>query len=203
MKRRNISVFFVIALVTIINMSVVQAQEISKEVKTKDFNALCLEAVGKIYFNQGEKCSVILKGEEKNVLSNEVFVEGNTLYIKIKNKKSNSQREWISIHITAPTLRKLNINGAGEFHSNNTLKCEELGCELQGVGQIFIRNLICKKFEAHIKGLGNGKIDVDCQELKASIDGIGSLTLSGKAKVATISKEGIGYVDDDDLQIGK
>lgn len=203
MKRINISTLLAIMMAVVIGTQAVQAQTISKEVKVTDFDALCLEAVGKIYFTQGENYSVILKGKQEWVLFNEVFVEGNTLYIKIKDKEKKAQRKGIDIYITAPTLKEIDIRGAGEFHSKSTLTCKELKCELQGIGKIFIHDLICKKLEAYIKGIGGGKIHMDCQELKASINGIGSLTLSGQAKVATISKDGIGRVDDDDLQVGR
>ena len=41
---------------------------------------------------------------------------------------------------------------------------------------------------------GSGELAVDCEHLDASIEGVGSLTLSGKAKSAQISKDGIGSV---------
>lgn len=46
-------------------------------------------------------------------------------------------------------------------------------------------------------------VDVDCDYLCASIEGVGSVKLSGTAGKADVSKEGIGSVNTRNLKIGK
>lgn len=52
-------------------------------------------------------------------------------------------------------------------------------------------------------GVGSVNIRVDCDELTARADGVGSMTLKGKARKADISKGGVGGVNTRGLKVGE
>jgi hypothetical protein len=54
-----------------------------------------------------------------------------------------------------------------------------------------------------LRGVGSADIHVTCDYLSAKMGGVGSVTLSGTAGRADISKGGIGGVNTDNLKIGR
>lgn len=203
MKSRTTIRFIVMVVLTCLSIPAIKAQEISKEVKVAKFHKLDLATVGTVYFIQDKECSVKIEGKEKNVELYNIYVEDHTLCIEAKEKNINGNKNGVTIYITAPSLSELDFMGVGQLYSNEELKADVFKCTLQGVGKMYIRNLICRKLDVEIDGIGKAEIRVKCQELEAGVNGIGSLTLSGSTEEANISKSGIGRVDTDDLKIGK
>lgn len=189
------------AILLFVSANAVQAQNVTKEIKVDNFNRMDLTTVGVVYFTQGAKHSVKIEGKKAQVDKNLVSVKGGTLYIEPKEETLNAQKDGINIYITAPSVEQIVFCGVGMFQCNEQLKADDLKCTLEGVGKMEIKNLICHSLDVEIEGVGKGDIHVQCDELKAEVAGIGSLTLSGKAKRADISRDGIGSVNTSNLEI--
>ena len=52
-------------------------------------------------------------------------------------------------------------------------------------------------------GVGDAKVTVDCDHVDASMSGVGSVTLRGRAKTADLHRSGIGELDRDGLKVGE
>ena len=81
------------------------------------------------------------------------------------------------------------------------MKLDDVKITISGVGDLDIEELICQSLDVKIEGIGKGEVNVKCQKLKATVSGIGGLTLSGETAQASISKTGLGYLDTEELKI--
>ena len=120
-----------------------------------------------------------------------------------KGKKTTKNVNGLSIYISAPDLQKVIFEGVGSFNCKSRLSLKDVKFDIQGVGSLNVADLHARSVKITLEGVGNGELTVDCDRLDASVEGVGSLTLSGKARSAHISKDGIGSVSTRRLKVGE
>lgn len=173
--------------------------------KVEAFQTLKLSTVGTVYLTQGDNYSLRFEGEEEYVKQNRSNVTDGVLSIdcnKDRNGKSLvKNKNGVIIYITAPDLKEITFNGVGSLQCNHTMKLGDVKITISGVGDLDIEELICQSLDVKIEGIGKGEVNVKCQKLKATVSGIGGLTLSGETTQASISKTGLGYLDTEELKI--
>lgn len=111
-------------------------------------------------------------------------------------------KKGITIRITAPNLKNVSFGGVGSFVCDKRLEADDIEFNVSGVGKMEIKDLHCKKATLTLEGVGKADINVFADKLKANVEGIGSVTLSGKVKDADLSRDGIGNIDKSGLKIG-
>ena len=100
-------------------------------------------------------------------------------------------------------MQKVIFEGVGSFNCKSRLNLKNVKFDIQGVGSLNVADLHARNVKITLEGVGNGELTVDCDRLDASVEGVGSLTLSGKARSAHISKDGIGSVSTRRLKVGE
>ena len=118
-------------------------------------------------------------------------------------QKNNNNSKHIKLYITAPNLDNVKLQGVGSFNCREPLRSRRFDLILSGVGDVNIDNLKCKDFTVKLDGVGCVNVKVDCDALEAQANGVGSMTLNGKAGIAKISRNGVGGVNTSGLKIGK
>ena len=109
----------------------------------------------------------------------------------------------LKYYISAPELSRVDVEGVGSFRCEKKLKLKNLELNMTGVGSINIADLECKTLRARLEGVGKVNVHVNCVNLIANADGVGHMTLSGYAKTAKITKDGIGGVNTRNLETGE
>lgn len=178
--------------------------KVSEVRKVEAFSSIDITSVGTIYFTQSDTYSLKIEGQEKYVKNTETTVKGDCLTIGFKdreNKNMRNQKNGVTIHLTAPDLKKVDFTGVGSFKCETPLKVDEVKFDVSGVGEVNISDLTCHKLKVALQGVGNADIHVTCDYLSASLDGVGKVTLSGSTGKADISKSGIGSVNTKRLEI--
>lgn len=119
-----------------------------------------------------------------------------------ERKKTSKQVNGLFIYLSAPDLQEVVLDGVGSFECKSRLNLKDIKFEIAGVGNLNVADLHAQDVQVTLGGVGSGELTVDCDQLDANVDGVGSLTLSGKAKSAHISKDGLGSVSTRRLKVG-
>ena len=155
-------------------------RETTEERRVENYSAIEMDGVAQVYFTQAETYSLRITGSERLVKATRTEVRNHTLCIDQEKVKSN--RGKISIFISAPRLDKVAFDGVGAFICEERLDADDIRFEIDGVGKARRRAL---------------------RDLTASLDGVGKMTLSGKAGRAEIHKDGVGVCDTRNLKTGQ
>lgn len=203
--KTNIAIITV-ALMLGVLLSPLRAQSdkiISRTDELSDFSVIRMEAVGDIFFTQSEDCSLRIEGKEKEIEKITVTVTNGKLFIRYKKEEKDNKLKGLKFYLTSPDLSYVDIRGVGDFRCEEKLQLKDLMLKMEGVGSIDIADLKCKTLHVSAEGVGKVNIHVDCDRLVGNVDGVGHITLSGNAKSASISKDGIGGVNTRNLKVGK
>lgn len=179
--------------------------KVSETRSVSAFHSIEVESVAGVYFTQSDTYSLRVEGEKKWVNQTKCTVKDGVLLITWaeKGKKTTKNVNGLSIYVSAPDLQEVTIEGVGSFNCKSRLNLKDVKFDVQGVGNLNVADLHARNVKITLEGVGNGELTVDCDRLDASVEGIGSLTLSGKARSAHISKDGIGSVSTRRLKVGE
>lgn len=179
--------------------------KVSETRSVSAFHSIEVESVAEVYFTQSNTYSLRVEGEKKWVNQTKCTVKDGVLLITWaeKGKKTTKNVNGLSIYISAPDLQKVIFEGVGSFNCKSRLSLKDVKFDIQGVGSLNVADLHARNVKITLEGVGNGELTVDCDRLDASVEGVGSLTLSGKARSAHISKDGIGSVSTRRLKVGE
>lgn len=179
--------------------------KVSETRSVSAFHSIEVESMASVYFTQSNTYSLRVEGEKKWVNQTKCTVKDGVLLITWaeKGKKTTKNVNGLSIYVSAPDLQEVTIEGVGSFNCKSRLNLKDVKFDVQGVGSLNVADLYARNVKITLKGVGNGELTVDCDRLDASVEGVGSLTLSGKARSAHISKDGIGSVSTRRLKVGE
>jgi hypothetical protein len=154
---------------------------IEKSIITENFSAIENDIPATIIINQAETFSITANGQANILDLIEFKVNANKLNIDFKQMCVNSNFDSLSISITLPNLKSIEINGSGQAIIENNLQCDNLNINISGSGNI----------KASIEASKN---------VKGSISGSGSIELSGNAAEASYDISGSGEIHAFDFQ---
>lgn len=163
--------------------------------------------------SQLEKCTKIVYRDNKLI----VGLDG-----KITGVSRLKEGKRLRIYVTSPDLVGVDLDGMGTFHADS-INSDVFDIDNEGVGNFYIKHLLANKVKIDNEGVGNvtighlqadvlcidnegvGKIDavVDCQSIKATLDGVGNICLSGVTRHFIKEKEGVGSFKVSDLRVLK
>ena len=203
MKRIYIFFALLATLAFATDVSAKDNDHITQTRKVADFTRIEVTTVGQIYFTQSPKVTFRIEGKEKYVKNTTSEVRGGVLEIGFKDKghSRKGNKNGVDIYLTAPTLEGVEFQGVGSFNCKETLKVDDIRFDVEGVGSLNVRDLQCKTLTLRLQGVGEADVEVQADHVDASMDGIGSVTLSGKTRTADIDKSGIGSLNTRRLEI--
>jgi len=143
------------------------------------FDKLKLNGVMNVYLNQGNSEFVVVEAD-KNIISYvETKVKGNSLHIQTKEDVEIKKSTKLNVYVTFKNIDKLELNGVGNVESENQLKLNDLTIINSGVGNL--------------------KLNLDCEELNLDMNAVGNSTLIGRVNNAAIDHNGVGNLKAFDL----
>lgn len=175
---------------------------ITKTLDFKDFDAIRINGSADIVFTQADAWEVTVRTQENifDVLDYEV--KDGVLVLDTKDHQ-NIRAEEYDVTITAPQLKEIEMNGAGDVKIPAGLRTDgDFKVEINGAGDIDMTRLICK--ELRISANGACDIDaagIDVESVKVEINGAGDVELSGKAGSADLEVNGAGDINALNLQV--
>ena len=182
----------------------------AKDIETSEtrnlsgYTSIHIDGVATVRFTQSDTYSCRIEGKAKELARLTTTVENGILTIdQRKESKPNQNLQGATLYLSAPALEKVGIDGVGKFECEGTLKAGNIRFEIDGVGTVEIADLHCQTAQIDIDGVGKGSINVYCDHLKATADGVSSLKLSGKARTANLRDSFLGKIDNRRLKVGE
>ncbi len=140
-----------------------------------DFNEVSMSVSGKLLLTQGDSYKVVLEGSESDLDKIETKVKDNNLIIKTKNFVNRIKN--VTIRVTMPKIRELNVSGSGMIKAETSITADDLEFDVSGSGKIFIEQLKANSIELDISGSGNINIagSDKVKKMEFSISGSGDV----------------------------
>lgn len=96
------------------------------------------------------------------------------------------------------------MNGAGRFNAQKEIQCKLLEARMQGTGSSTFDEFVkAKRIKAYLRGIGKIALPkIDCERVDADLNGIGNITLGGKAQKLERIVSGFGSINIKNLKVG-
>ena len=175
---------------------------VTKSFDLKDFDQIVINGHADATFTQSETYEVTLRAQENVFDYVDYRVEGTTLILEMKDKRSVRSTDY-DVTIQAPVLKSLQVNGAADFDIPAGLTSgDDLRIEVNGAGDLTFNALRCNDLTI----LANGASDVDLtkvnvQKLKVEVNGAGDVNIDGGAAEADLTVNGAGDIDASGLKV--
>lgn len=139
-----------------------------------DFRGIALQVPANVELRQGNKQSIVVKGQQNIIDNLKTKIKGNTLHLGFE--KSVSEHKELKFYITIPTLEDVSIHGTGKIVSKgNWTGLSDLDCSIHGSGDI--------------------ALDIDSRNVECTIHGSGDIRLSGQTEYHRVKIHGSGDVN--------
>lgn len=168
-----------------------------------DFHAIEVDYPAKVFIEQGNTESVVIKAEDNLLPNLKTEVENGTLKIFYKktDEKHVNPTEGVTITITVKDLDEVTYSSAGEI-TVESLKTDKLDVSLSGAGNVELKDIDVKNLTASLSGAGGMTASGTNDDLDLNISGFGEFDGSElHGKTATVNLSGAGsatvWVDDE------
>ena len=181
MKSLRKLTFIIISL--FISASAVYAQNnkklISKEYAAENFNALKVSSALDVKIEQSKTEKVVVKTTQK--LQNKIVVKVKKGELQIYTKPVlNSDGNNITVYVYCKKLNSIEISGACNLETTNTLKTGEMQLQAGGASDVNI-NLECTKLYTLASGASDININTQCNDLSLYASGASDINVKGTA----------------------
>lgn len=155
----------------------------SEKRELRDFTNIDTELAANIYIRQADSFSFVAEASEEALEHMITRVKDGKLLIgKQSNWKLWNELERINIYMTVPSLDDLICSGAGNVVLKGHWTGQKMRIKLEGA-----YNLTAS--------------DVEIEDLKVVLDGVGNIDIAGKAPKAQLTLNGTGTIDAYDLTV--
>lgn len=167
------------------------------------FDAISFCSVGKLVFTQGDSCSFRVEGKPSSLASTQVNVQDSEL--QITQSDEGNRHDGITIHVTAPQLSHIMLEGVGKMQLKDTLKQDSpLMIKMEGVGAVDADYIECPKLVIYQNGVGGAKFNQHTDTLIVHSEGVGSIKLKGETHIYENNSNSLtSKVNDKNLTIVK
>ena len=175
---------------------------ISKSFDLKDFDRIVINGQADAVFTQSDTYEVTLRAQENVFDYVDYRVEGTTLILELKDKRTVRSTEF-DVTLKAPALKRLEINGAADFDIPAGLKSDDdLQIEVNGAGDLTFNAVRCNNLTIQANGAADVDLTaIDVQNLKVDVNGAGDVNVDGAAGDANLSVNGAGDIDATGLKV--
>lgn len=170
-------------------------KDVTKSFDITDVSKVVVKIPADVEYEQG-KVFCKITGTEKALEAVSLSTREGVLTIDSTNKLFNFKRIKIKLG-TATPLEVIKILGAGNFICEDGYDVENLTINLNGAGKVEMNDIDAEDIDITLNGAGKvtmKKLECD-DDLKAVINGAGSLVLKGSAESAELTLNGAGSID--------
>ena len=153
----------------------------AQKTETRDlpsFSKIAVTGAASITLEQGGSESAKITATNVDLADVKTVVRGNTLHVDLEGKKSYHNMN-LKIHIKVKNLEAIELGGAVNVKSSNTLKVDNFHLESHGAGDISLK--------------------VDAKKVNIELSGAGNVNISGKTNYQNIEVNGAGNIKAYDL----
>lgn len=155
---------FLIVLQMMFFCNVCRAQDYNKSYDIKDFTEIVAYSFVHVTFTQGDEYAVSANANADVLDKLKVSKKGKSLKIDYTGKTSKTETV-VNVVITAPTLLKLELNGAPVFYCHELKSSEPLILTLHGASNLKSDMITCESLEMNADGAVSLDTDFNVQGL--------------------------------------
>ena len=172
------------------------ASEISDPKDLTGFNSIGFNIPGTLYLEQDSAFSVSFEGKEEDLEKIITKIEGDILIIK--TKPGSFSMGDVTVYVSMPVVKGLNVSGSGNIVAENLIKSTEIQLNVSGSGNIKLNDLNSTEVVSSISGSGGVDLKgAENESLTINIAGSGDFIsdeLSSKNVVVSIAGSGSAKV---------
>jgi hypothetical protein len=147
-----------------------------------------------VFYSHGDSTNVKIVCESNLLPYLETSVFNKKLEVRFATHVSVSLHKAIEIYVTSPEVEKITLNGSGNIVADS-ISGNNVKIEISGSGNIY-SNFYGGTFESVVSGSGKMEIFADCDTLKTTISGVGTVELEAPECIYTrISISGSGHAE--------
>lgn len=182
MKRTGI---FTVIMLLILSGSTACAQSryAADQFEISEFSIIETSVIANVHIRQSSSTQMTAEGSEKLLNLLNVRMDDNKLILEMDERQKKSikgNREKLDIYIDTPTLTQIKSEGVGNIKIEGTFTTPELTIDSKGVGNLKSDNL-------------------EAGSIYITSEGVGNITLIGKADNIEIKSEGVGNINTAEL----
>lgn len=193
MKFRSRIIIFVLPLLLLWGCDCIEGQGelLTEKRDISGFDSIELDMSARIILSQEEEYSLMIEAQQNILDVITTRVDDNELEIDIR-EACVSYSEPVTIFISMPNIRGLEVNSSGKIISKRSINTEKIYIELDGSGDIYLE-LRAEKVKAEIDGSGEIELGGNTRDLSVEIDGSGEFYgLNLKSNEADVDISGSG-----------
>ena len=161
------------------------------------FNKISLDGLLEAVIEVGGDQSVVITANKERYLEDTITrVRGDTLIVDMdmdSNIFSLFKNIEVTVHITVPSLEGVELDGLGDVTIRN-LDADRFDLNLDGMGSINIDG-VCRSADFRLDGMGDlNARDLECENIRLHVDGMGDADVFA-SEFADVALDGMGDVD--------
>lgn len=185
-------------LLTAVSSSCAQSRVAKDQFEVDNFTSIKSSVVANINISQSSQTTVVAEGDENLLDILEVRMDNNRLILTMEErqaKRFNKKASKLTITISTPTLTHIDSEGVGNIQFVGTFDTPELIINSEGVGNIRADNLQAGFVKAESEGVGNITLIGKADEVEINSEGVGNIDVSELISLrAKVESEGVGNV---------
>ena len=181
-----------------------------------NFGAISVRGSARLVVRVGAAPSLSVEGPERAVQQLTTEVDGDTLYIRSKQKEWNFGRgeSRLTVHISVPKLEDLKLEGSNDVQLDGfnggasridvegaanleaSGRLDQLNVHMAGAGRADLSELVAGNATVTVDGVGSVQVHAT-ETLDATMNGVGAILYSGTPREVNTSMNGVGTISRD------
>lgn len=108
-----------------------------------------------VYYTPGDVYSLTISGQENILHEILTLSEGDRLVVRVREGVVLGRHKPVTVRVTAPTMRGMNISGSGTIFATGPIDPEALNLVISGSGSIRLDSVYARQISADISGSGS------------------------------------------------
>ena len=168
---------------------------ITQSYNVKGFSGIDIGMIGNVEYVQGDTYNVSITAPRNTIANTKVSNKNGLLSIHwkegTKHKDKDECKKTPIIRITSPRMDIIDMYGVNDFKAKN-MKGGDMKIDLSGVNSLHIDNLSSESLTLNMRGVVDGKININAKKVKFDGTGVIDITSSVCSDDFKIANSGSG-----------
>lgn len=162
------------------NNTPTQVHQVGQATEMAAFDDVNAAGPFNVIYEQGNTCTVLVKGSIEQLEKMTIYVKDGGLYIDQRKNEPSGTFDGLQVFVTSPSLDGIGIAGSGSLTAPEALTVNNITLEVAGSGAITLAQLTCTDLRNDIAGSGKITLGVaQANKVNNEIAGSGDIDIAG------------------------
>ncbi|MDR2816989.1 MAG: DUF2807 domain-containing protein [Proteiniphilum sp.] len=194
----SITFTLIAALFTACSFAGSQSRQATDQFEVTEFTSIESSVAANIHIRQSPTVRVTAEGNEELLNILDVQIDNDKLILTMEDRhlrRYKGRSDKLLISISTPTLTKLDFDGVGNIEIEGDFTTPELTIDSEGVGNLKADRLDAGSIYIYSEGVGNITLGGKADKMEVKSEGVGNVnTVELTARSAVITSQGVGNV---------